>query len=168
MYSKGCWEIITSFSSTPATYETGKTVWMCAFYLIGVELLNRCLRKTWQRTVRMYQTSQSVKHYPSWPQRRIHANIVNFEMAVGCLQNSPKVTDILSYKEKQTDRIIQLNCNRNSPTPSLAEDYANKLLPAVLCGVPPPPPLSLITLHSCGPSEWDWQTNKLDVVWKNI
>lgn len=61
-------------------------------------------------------------------------------------KSSLKVTDILSYRDKHADRIIQLNCNRNSVTPSLAEDYANKLLPTVLRDV-----LFLITLHSCEP-----------------
>lgn len=40
-----------------------------------------------------------------------------------------EVTDILSYRDKHTDRIIQLNCNRILLTPSQAEGYANKLLP---------------------------------------
>lgn len=60
-----------------------------------------------------------------------------------CLQSCLKVTDILSYKDKHADRIIQLNCNRKSATPFLAEDYANKLLPTGLCGIPPHPYPSL-------------------------
>ncbi|MEQ2306182.1 hypothetical protein AMECASPLE_005528 [Ameca splendens] len=55
-------------------------------------------------------------------------------------------------RDKQADWIFQLKCNRNSAAPSLAEDYANKLFPTVLCGM-----LSLIILHSCGL----WQTYEL-------
>lgn len=61
-----------------------------------------------------------------------------------CLQSCQKVTDILSYRGKRADRIVQLNRNRESATPFfLAEDYANKLLPAGLCGMPPYPCPSL-------------------------
>lgn len=94
----------------------------------------------------------NVKHYPSWQSRVIHAPNVNLWMAVCCLQQSLKVADILSCRDKQADWIFQLKCNRNPAAPSLAEDYANKLLPTVLCGM-----LSLIILHSCGP----WQTYEL-------
>ena len=66
-----------------------------------------------------------------------HALAVNLWMAVCCLQSSLKVTDILSCRDKQADWILQLNCSRASAAPSLAEDYANKLLPTVLCGVLP-------------------------------
>lgn len=54
-----------------------------------------------------------------------------------------KVTDILSYRDKHADRISQLNCNRKSATPFLAEDYANKLLPTGPRGIPPHPDPSL-------------------------
>lgn len=79
----------------------------------------------------------------------VHAPNVNLWMAVCCLLHSLKVDDILSCSDKQADWILQLKCNRNSAAPSLAEDYANKLLPTVLCGM-----LSLIIVPSCGP----WQT----------
>ena len=88
-------------------------------------------------------------------------------MAVCCLQRCLKVTDILSYRDKHADRIVQLNCNRNAATPFLAVDYANKLLPTGLWH--PSLSISLITLHSCGPREQDWQTYELveclHVVW---
>ena len=81
-----------------------------------------------------------------------------------CLQSSLKVTDILSNGDKRADRLVQLNCNRNSVTPSPTEDYANKLLPTVLCGM-----LFLITLHSCGPRKQTRQTYEfhecLHVAW---
>lgn len=81
-------------------------------------------------------------------------------MAVCCLQSRLKATDILSNGDRRADRIIQLNCNRNSVTPSPTEDYANKLRRGML---------SLITLHSCGPRELAQQTYEfhecLHVAW---